>query len=87
MDGLLRACVAPGPRRLRDFELLAYYYFDRVLNEVKKAEVKGMQPHHRKFFRYMHHTSGSSCVPPGTNSKPTSGRDWPTLLWPLGFSG
>ncbi|KAL2164963.1 hypothetical protein VTH06DRAFT_259 [Thermothelomyces fergusii] len=55
MDGLLQACVTPAPRRLPDFELVAYYYFDRVLNEVKEAEVDSMQPHHRKFFRYMQH--------------------------------
>ncbi|KAK4153322.1 hypothetical protein C8A00DRAFT_33947 [Chaetomidium leptoderma] len=56
LDGVLQASVPlGGPRRLRDFELLAYYFFDRVLNEVDETEVDGMQPHHRKFFRYMQH--------------------------------
>jgi NADPH:quinone reductase-like Zn-dependent oxidoreductase/SAM-dependent methyltransferase len=53
LDGLLQACAAPGTGRLRDLELLAYHFFDRVLNEVKETEVGNMKPHHQKFFRYM----------------------------------
>ncbi|KAK4032634.1 polyketide synthase dehydratase-domain-containing protein, partial [Parachaetomium inaequale] len=53
LDGLLQACAAPGTGRLRDLELLAYHFFDRVLNELKETEVGSMKPHHQKFFRYM----------------------------------
>jgi hypothetical protein len=41
----LRAAVKPLPRRLNDFEFLAYYYYDRVLSEVSEAEVESMLPH------------------------------------------
>lgn len=41
--------------RLRNREFLAYYFIDRVLKEIKEDELKTMQPHHQKFFRYMKH--------------------------------
>lgn len=42
--------------KLRDRELLGYYYIDQVLSTInEETEYDGMQPHHQKFFRYMQH--------------------------------
>lgn len=61
-----------GRQRLRDMELLAYYYFDRVLAEISEDEVPHMHPHHQKFFRYMKHQK--TLVEAGTHEQQTA--DW-----------
>jgi NADPH:quinone reductase-like Zn-dependent oxidoreductase/malonyl CoA-acyl carrier protein transacylase len=55
MNQVLQASLNSGRPRPKDFELLAYYYFDRVLNEINANEMSHMHSHHQKFFRYMQH--------------------------------
>lgn len=58
MDSMLQASVLDpyDYEKLRDRELLGYYYIDQVLKSIDEdSEYSGMQPHHQKFFRYMQH--------------------------------
>lgn len=55
LNDILRDSIPDIDSRPKDYELLAYFYFDRVLNEIRESEVEGMHPHHQKFFRYMQH--------------------------------
>ena len=54
LNSIIRAPVATaGPTRVKDLELLSYYFIDKALK--LEAEVDAMLPHHQKFFRYMQH--------------------------------
>ncbi|KAJ6789982.1 hypothetical protein PWT90_02938 [Aphanocladium album] len=55
MNSILRDAVPSIRSRPEDFELLAYFFFRQVLDEIKPSEVAGMHPHHQKFFKYMQH--------------------------------
>lgn len=41
--------------RLKDLEMLAYYFFEKVMDEMKDVDVNSLHPHHQKFWRYMQH--------------------------------
>jgi acyl transferase domain-containing protein/NADPH:quinone reductase-like Zn-dependent oxidoreductase/ubiquinone/menaquinone biosynthesis C-methylase UbiE len=51
----LRDPAQSSHSRVKDLELLAYYFLDQTLKEVKEKEMADMLPHHQKFFRYMLH--------------------------------
>ncbi|KAF2202683.1 phenolpthiocerol synthesis polyketide synthase ppsA [Delitschia confertaspora ATCC 74209] len=55
MTNILREPLNASPSRLAEFELLAWYYTDKALKEVKEEECEIMLSHHQKFFRYMQH--------------------------------
>ncbi|OXV05636.1 hypothetical protein Egran_06595, partial [Elaphomyces granulatus] len=55
LDRVLRESLKGIPSRTRGIELLAYYFTDQLLQEIKETEFINMLPHHQKFFRYLQH--------------------------------
>lgn len=81
MDRMLDASVknAYDYEKLRDRELLGYYYIDQVLQVIdEEKEYDSMQPHHQKFFRYMQHQR--NMVLSGTHEFQNA--DWTSLSTP-----
>lgn len=79
-NSLLREATegTAGRQRLRDMELIAYYYFDKVMKEIEEKDVPKMLPHHQKFFHYMKHQK--SLVEAGAHEQQTP--DWLQLNSP-----
>lgn len=38
---------------IKDLELVAFYYFQKVLATLTESDIDGMEPHHQKFVNYM----------------------------------
>ena len=55
LEEIMYSSVGDSPCRLKDFELVGWYFTTQLFAEVKETEVSSMLPHHQKFYRYMQH--------------------------------